>query len=252
MGQKRLSWLLVLLIFSACGSEEPSPVCKPISARSGYVTNGILTFDLEYQYHFEGDRLIEVKKLRFDSKELESTTSYEYDSDGRNVKEVTRYPNGSNFVDYVYHQYAPKTLTTTSYLLNGMDTVSFNEVKSHYAAEGKAIQRAQFSNISLNVVDDNVVGYGYYTVDGSDTTDIFVEEYSFDKNRNYYLDLPYRVVIPSDFAWAKLNSKNNLVHAEYVGGAWTKSYTYEYDNAGRLVRHVGAAGITVEFEYSCD
>jgi hypothetical protein len=97
-----------------------------------------------------------------------------------------------------------------------------------------------------------VVHYGNYTVDGSDTTDSFAEEYTYDQNENYYQNMAYRAAMPSDFAWAKLISKNNLIRAEYIGGGWTKSYGKKYDEAGRLTRHVGAAGITVEFEYLCD
>jgi hypothetical protein len=246
----RLLISFVVLVSFGCDSDEPSRVCLPVVAKSGYVTAGILIYDFEYRYEYVANRLSELTKLKFDTKAEISVTSFDYQSDGNIASEMTFYA-GSNFATHVYYTYASKSVTTTTYELNGLDTVSVAEM-TEYFSSGDAIHHARHSNVSLKVVDGNVVQYGSYTVVGTDTVDTFVEQYTYDQHRNYFDELSYRVVIPSDFIWAKRNSKNNLVHAEYIGGGWTKTYSYQYDNAGRLTRHVGAAGITVDFEYGCN
>ena len=90
---------------------------------------------------------------------------------------------------------------------------------------------------SLKFQNGNLIEYGYYEVSGADTTDTFYEHYSHDNHANYYNLPEYHIVIPSDFIWAKVVSKNNLVRAQYNGGGWDVSYNYLYEENGRLVQY---------------
>lgn len=244
-----LSFSLIFLGLFSCEDDRKLECSSLTIARSGYSVGSPLTYYYEYLYTYTGHKLIKVEQLDIDSKERLSITEFEYDADGRVSLETTRYSGGDT---YRYYNYEPRSLTITTYTVIDSDTSSVVE-EPHFYVENpeNKVYHHPANKSSLKFQNGNLIEYGAYEVSGTDTIDTFYERYSYDEHINYY-DFPeYRIAIPSDFIWAKIVSKNNLVGAEYIDGGWDFSYIYTYDENDRLIQHIGKSGITISFEYSC-
>ena len=242
------SFSLLVLVLISCEDDNKSE-CNVIRAKSGYSIVTPTTYDDEYLYTFAGGKLAKIECLDIDTKETISITELDYDVEDKVSLETTTYSGG---ITYRYYNYEPTSITTTTYTIVESDTSSVLEEQHFYVEnpEDKVYHHAA-NKSSLKFQNGNLIEYGYYEVSGTDTTDTFYELYSYDNHANYYNLPEYRIIIPSDFIWAKVASKNNLVRAQYDGGGWDVSYTYSYNENDGLIQYVGKSGITIEFEYNC-
>lgn len=244
----QFAFSLILLSLISCEEDRKSE-CSVIGAKSGYSIVTPLTYHYEYRYTNTDGKLTKVEQVDINSKERLSITEFEYDAKGRIALEITKYSGG---ISYRHYNFEPGSLTTRSYTVIGSDTSSVAEEQHFYVEnpENKVYHHAA-NKSSLKFQNGNLIEYGAYEVSGTDTTDTFYERYSYDNYDNHYNFSEYRVTIPSDFIWAKIVSKNNLVRAQYIDGGWDVSYLYTYDENDRLIQHIGKSGITIVFEYNC-
>ncbi len=247
---RSFSFLFLLLVLVTCEYDRELD-CSVIGAKSGYVAPLPLTYDFNYIYTYAEGRLTNVKKVNIDSGDEISTTEFKYDTEGRVSLETTKttFPDVSS--SYRYYKYERENLIINSYTVFDSDTIYFN-VEQYFYVENplNKVYHHRESKSSLKFQNGNLIEYGTYEVSGSDTTDSFYERYFYDNNVNYYSFTEFRVTIPSDFIWAKVVSKNNLVRAQYIDGGWDFSYLYKYDN-NRLIQFIGKSGIVIDFEYNC-
>jgi hypothetical protein len=242
-------FLLFVLVFLSCEDNDELN-CKVEMAKSGYINGNNLTYYFEYHYTYEGNKLTKFESISLDNQNISSTTEFEYDSKGRVIREYDPTGVAPKYKDY---EYVGNFVKIKEYAIFGSDTTHFSETQFLYIENPKdKVYHDTFNKTSLKFKNGNVVEYGYYEVSAADTIDSFYEHYSYDSHDNYFRYPEYRIAIPSDFMWAKVTSKNNLVRAQYIAGGWDFSYTYSYDDNNRLRRHYGKSGITVDFEDSCN
>ena len=245
---KNFSLSILFLGLISC-EDDRALECRVLSAKSGYSIVTPLSYDYEYLYTYTEGKLTNVKILDINSREEISTTEFDYDAEGRVSLETTIASGGNS---YRHYKYELSTLIITSYTVIGSDTSSFVEEQHFYVKDPKnKVYHHPPNKTSLKFQNGNLVEYGTYEVLGTDTTAIFYERYFYDNNANYYNSPEYRIAIPSDFIWAKIVSKNNLVQAQYIDGGWDFSYSYTYADNGRLDQYVGKSGITIAFEDKC-
>lgn len=241
-------FLLVFLALLSCDDNDTLN-CIVMMAKSGYITGSNQTYYFEYQYTYEGNRLKKLEKISLDSQSTGSTTELEYDSKGRVIREY--YPG--SFPVYKDYKYVGQYVKITEYAIFGSDTTYSTESQFIQIENPKdKVYHDTFNKACLKFKNGNVAEYGYYKVSGEDTVDTFYERYYYDSHINYFTQPEYRLAIPSDFMWAKITSKNNLIRAQYITGGWDFSYTYSYDANNRLIHHFGKSGITVDFEDKCN
>ena len=246
---KTRSLLAFIILLAVSCDEEDAVECRLQNARSGYKT-GQLTYYYDYRYTFDADRLVSMDQLDINTNENLSSTSFEYDSKGRLSRE-TIVTNGA--LSYRSWKYSPRSLKVINESVVSPDLSAFIEEQFFYVENPQnKIYHDTFNKTSLKFQEGNLVEYGVYQVSGGDTTDVFYERYSYDNNENYFKSAEYRSAIPFDYMWAKVVSKNNLIHAEYTGagGGFSYDYTYKYEG-DRLIEHVGKSGIIINFEYDC-
>lgn len=241
-------FLLFILALLSCDDNDELN-CKVMMAKSGYTIGNNLTYYFEYQYTYQGDKLSKFESISLDNQNTNSTTVFEYDSKGRVIRE---YEPGGVAPTYKDYEYVGHFIKIKEYAVFGADTTYFSETQFLYIENPEdKVYHDTFNKASLKFKNGNVVEYGYYELSAADTVDSFVERYSYDSHDSYFRHPEYRIAIPSDFIWAKMTSKNNLVRAQYIAGGWDFSYTYSYDDNNRLKHHYGKSGITVDFEDSC-
>jgi len=255
------SFSILFLGLISCDKETVRELeCSLTSAKYGYFIVAPISYEYEYLYTYTEGKLTEVKRLFFDSREVISTTEFEYDAEGRVSLETSISHPGE--IQYRYYDYQPRSLITTKfsvigsdttiYLIAGSDTTYVFEEQYFYVKNPEdKVYHHPFDKSSLKFQNGNLIEYGYYEVSGTDTTDTFYERYFYDNHVNYFNHPEYRSAIPSDFIWAKVVSKNNLVRAQYIGLGWDFFFVFAYDKNGKIVQYQGKPGITIDFGYDC-
>lgn len=245
--------LILILFFVSCKDDEQ--VCKTVKAFSGYVSSPEdveVAYDKEYNYFYEGSTLVKMQEYSFDTRSLVRSTDYSYNTEGLLVKKIVEFANISQEHHY-YYEFTSDGIVTTTYVISGADTLSVTENTSFYIEDPQdKVYHSKVNNQSYKFQNGNVVEFGSYEVTGDDTVATFLERYRFDNNLSYMRTLAFKETIPNSFEWAGISSGNNLIHAEYIGGGWEKSYSFEY-NGSQLTRYRDLnTGHTVDFQYQCN
>ena len=245
-------FLLVILALLSCDDNDTLD-CKVMMAKSGYATGGNQVYYFDYHYTYEGNKLKRLEKISLDRQNIGSTTELEYDSKGRVIREYYPEYYPGSLPAYKDYEYVGQYVKIKEYAILGSDTTISTKSQFIQIENPKdKVYHDTFNKTCLKFKNGNVVEYGYYEVSGEDTVDTFYERYSYDSHHSYFTHPEYRLAIPSDFIWAKMTSKNNLIRAQYITGGWDFSYIYSYDDNNRLIHHYGKSGITVDCADKCN
>ena len=245
---KKNRWFFWLILLAVPGCEDAAQECAMLEAKSGYVTGGVLTYDFAYQLTNGGNKVLKLEIRKTETGELSSVVEYTYNSNGDLASEFRKNSN-SLYQYHKYYTYGSKTLTEIEYTILGEDTLKVEESLDLYL-ENPVDGIYHLSTSSYKIENGNVVEFGYYSLSGTDTTDTFVERYEYDSHLNYYTLPEFRNIIPPEFKWAIVTSRNNLIRASSIGGGWNKPYDFQYGGT-KLLQYVGPAGLTIDFEYQC-